>query len=187
MIHGIGINDRTVPIKINGKLTKSYSRWKSILQRCYSSKCHSSHPTYKNCTICDEWKTYSNFLKWYQTNYVEGYHLDKDILFEGNTIYSPDTCVFVPQEINNILADSMGRRGNYSIGVSFIKRDRKFQSSISMNGKIHNLGWFDSEQEAHEIWKIAKTKYVAELVNSYYEHGLISNRIKDALLSRTFS
>ena len=32
--------------------------------------------------------------------YKEGYSLDKDILVKGNKIYSPETCCFVPQDVN---------------------------------------------------------------------------------------
>lgn len=40
------------------------------------------------------------------------FHLDKDIIFQGNKEYSPQTCVFVPMEINK-------RTGKY---VNVIKR-----------------------------------------------------------------
>jgi len=186
MVFGIGINDSNDPIKVNGKLTKPYSIWKSILQRCYSNKCHSIHPTYQNCTVCEEWLQYSNFLKWYENNYVEGYHIDKDILIEGNTIYSLDYCVFIPKELNNLLTDRKSLRGQYKIGVSYIQRDRKFQASISINGKPTNLGYFDSELDAHEAWRIAKISRVRELALGYYSMGCISAKIKDALLSRDF-
>lgn len=46
------------------------------------------------------WKYLSNFKKWYDEHYVEGWHLDKDILMQGNKFYSPETCCFVPFEIN---------------------------------------------------------------------------------------
>lgn len=35
---------------------------------------------------------------WYE--YDEMLELDKDLLLEGNRIYSPDKCCFIPKEIN---------------------------------------------------------------------------------------
>lgn len=187
MVHGIGINDSVTPSKVNGKLTKPYSCWKSILQRCYSSECQSLHPTYVDCIVCDEWKYYSNFLKWYETNYVEGYQIDKDILQPGNKIYSPEFCIFVPPEINTLLCDSKARRGKYLIGVSFIQREQKFQASISIDGKPKNLGYFDSEIEAHEKWRTTKINRVREIANEYHRRGLISGQVRDALFARNFT
>ena len=43
----------------------------------------------------------------------EGRYLDKDILVRGNKLYSPDTCLFVPQEINNLLT-VQNKRGKNS-------------------------------------------------------------------------
>lgn len=48
---------------------------------------------------CDEWLSFSVFAKWFKIAYVEGYHLDKDLLFKCNKIYSPDTTIFIPGEI----------------------------------------------------------------------------------------
>jgi hypothetical protein len=45
--------------------------------------------------------------------------LDKDILYKGNKIYSPDTCVFVPQEINALFVKNDANRGDLPIGVFY--------------------------------------------------------------------
>jgi hypothetical protein len=86
----------------NGKQLKSYDYWRGMIRRCYSEKYHITHPTYRNCTVCDEWKCYDNFKEWFKINYYEIHNestaLDKDILIKGNKVYSPDTCVFVPKK-----------------------------------------------------------------------------------------
>lgn len=73
LVYGVGINDADYPTtqreKVNGewKITWRclyYDRWVSMLTRCYSSKCHEKQPTYKGCSVCDEWLTFSNFRKW---------------------------------------------------------------------------------------------------------------------------
>ena len=71
--------------------TKSYNTWKSFLERCYDDKYKSKHPTYNECTVCNEWLYYPNFKKWFDENYYEidgeRMELDKDILVLGNIIY----------------------------------------------------------------------------------------------------
>ena len=92
LVSGVGIND----IEINTK-DKCYKVWHSMMNRCYSKKYHSKFPTYQNCSVCNEWTYLSNFKRWFDENYVDGYVLDKDILVKGNKVYSPETCCFVPE------------------------------------------------------------------------------------------
>lgn len=91
----------------NNKHKKSYKVWSSMITRCYSEKYHKRQKTYKDCVVCDEWLCYENFEKWFNKNYYEIPNekvcLDKDILIKGNKIYSPETCCFVPQSINNCI------------------------------------------------------------------------------------
>lgn len=79
-----------------------YSHWMSMLKRCYDTNHLKHYPTYEMCSVCEEWRQLSNFKEWFDKNYVEGWQLDKDILVKGNKEYSPETCCFVPQEINKL-------------------------------------------------------------------------------------
>ncbi len=86
-----------------GKHTKGTSRkatqvWTNMLQRCYGH--YGNHPTYKGCSVVEEWHNFQNFAKWFEENYIEGYQLDKDIKVEGNKVYGPDTCMFVSKKEN---------------------------------------------------------------------------------------
>lgn len=77
----------------------SYKKWQAMLQRCYSTDCK-FYPVYggKGVTVCDEWHNFQNFAAWYDANYVEGYHLDKDK--GGGMVYSPATCCYISQGDN---------------------------------------------------------------------------------------
>ena len=90
--------------KLKGKLTKSYQTWFNMMMRCYCEKLRHTVPTYKDCHVCDEWHNYQNFADWFDINYIDGMHLDKDIKIDGNKIYSPSTCKFVTQKENNVKA-----------------------------------------------------------------------------------
>lgn len=88
----------------DGKPTKSYQTWHNMLVRCYDSNYHKLFPTYKQCTVCNEWKNFTNFSEWFEDNYQEGLVLDKDSKVAGNKIYSPETCTFISSLENGRLA-----------------------------------------------------------------------------------
>ena len=155
----------------NGKATKCYKTWIDMLERCYSSKCHDKYPTYKRCTVCEEWLCFQNFAKWYHENYYnisnERMELDKDILYKGNKIYSPDTCVFVPQRINKLFVKCDKNRGSEIIGVSYNEKTNKYLAQCNIDGKILNLGRYSTPQEAFRVYKRYKEKIIKEVIDSY--------------------
>lgn len=170
----------------NGKLNKIYNTWRCMFERCYSKHYQEKEPTYRGCTVCNEWHNYQNFAKWYEDNYyeIEGERmcLDKDILVKGNKVYSPETCVFVPNIINLMFAKNNARRGSNPIGVS--KRGNKFAARCCVfdNGnKWVWLGVFDNPSFAFKQYKNFKEKYIKEVADKYIEH--IPTRLYNALYS----
>jgi len=137
---------------------KAYSLWAGMLERCYSSKSHEKHPTYKECTVCTTWHNFQNFVPWFEANYVEGYHLDKDLIISGNKVYSASTCVFVPRWLNNVLLDSKGKRGPFPMGVSY--KSGKYQARFSCHGKSVYLGVFTTVALAKAAYQKAKGAYL---------------------------
>ena len=92
MVIGVGyMGDGTHKPTLNGKHTKPYKTWVGMIERCYCTKRLLRFPTYSDCTVCDEWHNFQNFAIWFDDNYIEGYHLDKDVKIKGNRVYSPDT------------------------------------------------------------------------------------------------
>ena len=90
--------------KVNGKNTKPYQTWKSMLERCYSDKRQAKHPAYIGCTVASIWHNFQKFAQWFDENYIDGYELDKDCKIEGNKIYSPENCLFVSRKENMVKA-----------------------------------------------------------------------------------
>ena len=43
--------------------------------------------------------------------------------------------------------------GKYKRGVNYHKQRKKFQAQININGKVKNLGRYETEDEAHEVFK----------------------------------
>lgn len=154
-----------------------------MLERCYSPKYHAKEAPYKDCSVCDEWLTYSNFKRWFDdpdNGYHGGYQLDKDILVKGNKIYSPDTCCFVPQEMNKLLMLRKSRRGVLPIGVA--ATGCSYRAQISINGKRFCFGLFTTPEAAFNAYKEAKEQNVKVLAEKYYKEGKITERVYNALL-----
>lgn len=178
LVQGVGINDagyvvqKNETIEVNGVRKKKrawqcpyYSVWASMLARCYSAKRQERQPTYKGCSVSEEWHTFSNFKAWMEIQEWEGLQLDKDILIKGNQVYSSDTCVFVSGVVNNFTIDKRASRGEWMIGVSWHKGANKFGSNCQnpFTKKLEHLGYFTSEQEAHEAWLKRKNELAHEL------------------------
>lgn len=125
-----------------------------MLERCYSARYQKKHPTYSGCTVSKEWLTFSNFKAWMEKQDWEGLQLDKDLLTEGNKVYSADSCVFVTGIVNNFTIDRGAGRGKWLIGVCWHKGTNKFESNCRnpFTKKLEHLGLFTCEQQAHEAW-----------------------------------
>lgn len=165
-------------------MERCYMSWYNILTRCYDPVTQSKEPTYKGCSICNEWKLLSNFKEWFDNpanGYQKGYALDKDILVKGNKIYSPDTCCFVPQPINSVLTNRQRFRGDYPVGVILFKG--RYRASLMYEGKRHHLGLYPTPEAAYLAYKKAKEQYVMELAEKYYKEGKITERVYHALLA----
>jgi len=131
-----------------------YRVWTHMLERCYSSKYQERNPTYEGCSVSEEWITFSNFRRWMESQDWEGKQLDKDLLFEGNKVYSGETCVFVTKAVNTFTVDSGAARGEWMIGVSLRKDRNKFEAQVNnpFTKKNEHLGYFTFEEEAHQAW-----------------------------------
>lgn len=161
----------------------AYSSWHRMLERCFSDKLKEKYPTYINVTCCDDWLNFSNFLKWYEKEAREDYELDKDILFKNNKLYSPETCCFIPSELNKILTRSDESRGKYPLGVHYHKRIDKFAATVRYNNVPISLGYFSTVEEAFNAYKVKKEEIIKLEANKYFDSNMISEKIYNALIS----
>lgn len=160
-----------------GNMTKEYDTWHSMMSRCYDTKLHIKYSVYKDCSVCDEWLNFQEYGKWFSKNYYEipgeKMCLDKDILIKGNKIYSPNTCVFVPEKINILFTKHDTKRGNYPIGVIWHERDKMFEArcNIQEDGVIKRkyLGRFNNAEEAFSIYKRVKEQHIKDIADLYKE------------------
>ena len=186
-VYGIGVLGTKYPSKINGVLTKEYDLWRSMLKRCYSDAYKKKNPTYIDCEVSNKFKSYEYFYEWCHSQIGfgnEGWQLDKDLLVKGNKIYSENTCVFIPKEINSLLVKREALRGKHLIGVYWDKTNKAFKARVCKNkGKSEHLGYFNTELEAFNAYKTAKEAFVKEQANEWKSQ--IDIRAYNALMNYT--
>ena len=171
LVYGIGVNDFEGSTQENGKPIKAYVTWRHMLERCYSAKYQSSRPTYIGCSVCEEWLSFSNFKIWFDENYKEGFHLDKDILIEGNKVYSPEFCRFVPVYLNLLLIDHGRTRGALPLGICKNHNSYIAQCSDGYGKPLNKT--FKTVSEAQEWYAATKKQVVkAQAVRAFLENAI---------------
>jgi len=200
VLYDVGVSDANYLTQIRRRnvegivvlewLCPYYDRWAGILRRCYSPSFLEKRPSYRGCSVCDEWLTFSNFKKWMETQNWKGNDLDKDLMVEDNKIYSPDTCAFITREINSFFALRGNDRRLYPVGVTC--RNMKYTARISHpNGVRMDLGRFKTPEEAHQAWKAAKRDRAvilqSEQIDSRVITGLqrVIDKLSDAIENNT--
>lgn len=155
MILGVGINDANYVVNKGGRanhtLCHIYSAWHNMLKRCYSKETQKNMPTYKGCSVCDDWLLFSNFKEWMEANNYKGEHLDKDILKEGNKIYSPNTCYLVSNRVNNLARSLL-----VVCGANLHKPTGKYRAYF----KGMHLGLYKLKREALMVCAEVKIKII---------------------------
>ena len=160
-----------------------------MLRRCYSKNSLDASPTYNDCSVCDEWLNFQNFAKWHNENYYEvaneSMHLDKDILKKGNKIYSPETCIFVPSNINKLIINRRRDRGELLLGVTFRKDRNRYYAQcsdyiISGHKGGRYIGIYKSEEEAFYAYKDFKEKLIKKVAEKY--KSFVPEKLYNALL-----
>lgn len=178
-----GIGPHVAYLKGTNKTVKSYSCWKAMLQRCYDEKFRNKWQSYAEVVVCEEWLNYQNFATWYTANYIEGWQLDKDIKSKGNKIYSPNTCMFVPKDINRLFISNKSERGEWPIGVNMRKKvtPRYIAHCNNEFNRQVKLGTYDSPEEAFYAYKVFKEEVIKKTAEKF--KGQISDYLYSLLIS----
>lgn len=160
---GEGINDADYevtkfgPVGSDGKKTRLwvcpfYEKWMNLMRRTASGGC-SKRGCYKSVEICEEWKTFSNFRKWMETQDWEGKVLDKDLKGTGK-LYSPETCMFIPSELNLFLVGKRKSKGVSVTGITVTKGGYVVQVNGEYGGKYKCIYQAIGQRLSQQISKI---------------------------------
>ena len=126
--------------------------------------------------MCNEWLNFQNFAKWYKDNLLKiskvNFQLDKDLLQENieNKIYSPETCIFLPHNVNSFLTNKQSSNTSGFIGVCWDNQVKKWKAKIKVfcedKGKQGYLGLFSTPEQASLVYQQARAEQ-AEKVKDY--------------------
>lgn len=137
------------PAKRDGS---QYKRWAAMIERCYGGY----KKNYQGVTVCDEWHDFINFQRW-ADNEKHGkdfaWSLDKDLLNGTFKVYSPKTCVFLPESMNLMLSNNNALKNCLTDNFSAVK--------------VYKLKLL-LDKYRKEI-KVSTYKYIKELVSRYEE------------------
>lgn len=203
LIVGIGVNDvdyatQKTTIDDQGNKRKTvcpfYARWKHLLDRVYGEKTLVEYPTFRNNSVCEEWLYLSKFKMWMETQRWEGVkiHLDKDILVPGNRLYSPDTCAFIPEYLNNLFHVKASGRGEFPLGVSLRTNPKNFIhtkpyfTQCTMKGASDKVAssYSGSPEEAHRKWQQFKIIHIDNVIARYREEYCYRSDVENSVLLR---
>jgi len=189
VVRGVGINDGKFPTRSGDRNIKVYTQWQEMLRRC-EEKYKEKRPTYSDCYVSESFKSYSFFYEWCHRQVGFGnkddngrfWHLDKDILVQGNKFYSEDTCCFVPQRINSLIVKSKVKPSSLYLGVTKRKGTSKFLAQCKIGGgKRVYLGSYNTPLEAFLAYKTFKEKLIKQTAEEYKEQ--IDPRAYTALIN----
>lgn len=174
-----------------GKYTKHnnpkvYDAWRGMLRRCYDPKSLKRNPCYQGCWVCDEWHNFQKFAAWWKKHcHCEDGQIDKDILFKGNRIYSPETCCIVPFEVNNVFFKKRRNHGEWPIGVTVDKRcDYSHSYKATFSDKRHRKkrgGVFKTPELAFGAYKKEREQVIHNL--GYEFKNVIEPEVFQALIN----
>ena len=179
---GVGCLGETSTLDSYGKNKKSYNVWHSMLKRCYvwEENCKA----YKDVFVCEEWLCYERFEKWFDTNYKDGFELDKDFTKIGNKVYCPEFCSFIPHRINGMLSPDPAKVSGLPAGVfnshhkSKPYRARCFSIEKGMSVC---LGYYETPEDAFTVYKTYKEGIISSLAEKCFKEGCISSTIFENL------
>lgn len=170
-----------IPGIVGRQQLKVYRVWSGIISRCYSKK-NKNYKRYggRGVYTCAEWLEFQGFAAWYNEQYKgDDWHIDKDILVEGNLVYSPETCTFVPPNINTFFATLPKNKG-FLPTLNFDKGG--YKASVSDGNYKYNKT-FKTQHEGFVFYKKFKEDRAKELAKEF--EGVVDQRVTQALLDFT--
>jgi hypothetical protein len=147
-----------------------------------------SAESYEFAEVDTPWVFFSNFSQWAKNKYRPGYHLDKDLLVEGNTLYSPDTCCFLPPRINsafkpNSKVSPIGRGVRMKTSLGGCIYYEAYTADFA-TVKWKSLGCYKTVEDAHKTWQLSRIANLNSCIEYLYDLDFQDERVFTAINNR---
>lgn len=143
--------------------------WRGIITRGYSVIERLERPTTEDVTVCEEWHNFQNFAEWatQQKGYgIKGFEIDKDLLILNNSNYSPETCCYIPREINTRLPKRYASHDK----VYYYKQEGLYKAYYTeADNKRKSIQGTDKEALAYER-KVILNRIIKEISTKYFPY-----------------
>lgn len=174
----------------NHGVLKEYKTWNRIINRVYNPIYWKDRPNYSKVDLVKEWLYYPNFYEWIhgQENFdkfITGkrWAIDKDILSDyNNKIYSPDTCVLVPNYINILFTEK--KINDLPLGV-WVSQSNGGKYAVEIKDKDYNKKTYfcNTPEEAGNIYKEYRSRHIKEIATLALNKGDITERCYYGMLN----
>lgn len=165
--------------------TQAGRLWYAVHSRCkVGGAIQKNSPSYIGTV--NGFPNFQFFADWCQDQKGYGvntpFHLDKDLIGNGQKIYSEKTCLFLPREINHFL-----ERQPAGILPQGVRRQGSVFATIcgpSGTGLKRYVGLFETPELAAKAYKERK-ELIAKILANKWKHS-IDNRAYEAMMEYTF-
>lgn len=181
-----GYSGEYISYKTNPDVQEVRRKWYAMIERINNDS------RYSNVSICDEWKNFSNYYHWVvkQKNHSL-FSIDKDFTQwdTNDKIYSPETCICIPQVIN-VMNGRESERGELPLGLTKLSSGG-IETSVAMtdsNNKHFTFRIFRTKTctdkdilESFVVSKIAREYKLKLYAEKLYKNDLIDKKAYDAI------
>ena len=148
-----------------------YTVWNAMQQRC-KERCYPISEVFSKYETWIEWARKQKGFK--ELDFFNApFNLDSDLFSNAVKTYSEDTCVFIPQHLNQIYKTSY--KDNEMLGVDFVKG--KYRARIHMFNSQVILGSYEAKEDAIKAYRNKRAEYV-KLILNLHRHQLEAKTIK---------